>query len=112
ESRFTAELLRQWKKGAEDRALRDIATAAPGAYRRPVVVVELDDADRAFLQSLALPVGDDVDAMLARMRSAAERDIEAFRNTKEWPAHTIALNLTLRESNDSRHAITIEGLAN
>jgi hypothetical protein len=112
EVRFTVEVLRKWKKDAEDRALRDIATAAPGTYRRPVVVVELDDADRASLQSLALPSEDDVDAVLARMRPAAERDIEAFRNTKEWPAHTIALSLTLRGSDDSRHAITIEGLAN
>ena len=112
EARFTVEVLRKWKKDAEDRALRDIATAAPGTYRRPVVVVELDDADRAFLQSLALPPEDDADAVLARMCPAAERDIAAFRNTKEWPAHTIALSLTLRGRDDSRHAITIEGLAN
>jgi hypothetical protein len=112
EARFTVEVLRKWKKGAEDRALRDMATAAPGTYRRPVMVAELDDADRAFLQSLALPSEDDVDAVLARMRPAAERDIATFRNTKEWPAHTIALSLTLRGSDDSRHTITIEGLAN
>ena len=105
-------MLRKWKKDAEDRALRDIATAAPGTYRRPVVVVELDDADRAFLQSLALPPEDDADAVLARMRPAAERDIAAFRNTKEWPAHTIALSLTLHGRDDRRYAITIEGLAN
>ncbi len=112
EARFTVEVLRKWKKDAEDRALRDIATASPGAYRRPVLVVELDDADRAFLRSLALPPEDDADAVFARMRPAAERDIAAFRNTKEWPARTIALSLTLRESDDTRHAITIEGLAN
>jgi hypothetical protein len=75
-------LLRQWKKDAEDRALRDIATAAAGTYRWPVVVVELDDADRTFLQSLALPTGDDVDAVLARMRPAAERDVEAFETRR------------------------------
>jgi hypothetical protein len=46
------------------------------------------------------------------VRPAADHDVEAFRNTKEWPARTIALNLTLRGSDDSRHAITIEGLAN
>jgi hypothetical protein len=94
------------------RALRDIATAAPGTYRRPLLIVELDDADRAFLQSLALPPEDYADAVFARMHPAAERDIAAFRNTKEWPARTIALSLTLRASGDGRHAITIEGLAN
>jgi hypothetical protein len=112
EARFTVEVLRQWKIDAEDRALRDIATGAPGTYQRPVMVVDLDDADRAFLQSLALPPEDNADAVLARMRPAAERDIAAFLNTKEWPARTIALSLTLRGSDDARHAITIEGLAN
>jgi hypothetical protein len=112
EARFTVEALRKWKKDAEERALLDIATAAPGTYQRPAIVVQLDDDDRAFLQSLALPPEDDVDTVIARMRPAAERDIAAFRNTKEWPAHTMALNLTLRGSDGSRRAITIEGLAN
>lgn len=40
-ARFTVELLRRWKQDAEARALRDIATAAPGTYRRPILVVEL-----------------------------------------------------------------------
>jgi hypothetical protein len=112
EARFTIDVLRNWKKDAEKRALLDIATAAPGTYRRPVVVVQLDDEDRAFLQSLALPAEDNVEAVIERIRPAAERDIAAFRNTKEWPAHAIALNLTLRGSDGSGHAITIEGLAN
>jgi hypothetical protein len=112
EARFTVELLRGWKQDAEARALRDIATAAPGAYRRPVLVVELDDEDRAFLFSLELPQEDQPDAVLTRMLPAARRDIATFRNTKEWPAHAIALSLTLRSSGDSAHAVTIEGLAN
>src|SRR5579883_1107428 len=112
EARFTVELLRKWKQDAEERALRDIATAAPGTYRRPVLVMELDDEDRAFLLSLALPLEDQLDAVLARMLPAARRDIATFRNTKEWPSHAIALNLTLRGSGGSAHAVTIEGLAN
>ena len=112
EARFTVELLRRWKQDAEARALRDIATAAPGAYQRPVFVVELDDEDRAFLLSLELPQEDQPDAVLARMLPAARRDIATFRNTKEWPAHAIALSLTLWGSGDSAHAVKIEGLAN
>jgi hypothetical protein len=54
EACFTFEVLRKWKQDAEGRAFRDIATAAPGIYRRPVLVVELDDEDREFLRSLAL----------------------------------------------------------
>jgi hypothetical protein len=112
EARFTVELLHKWKRDAEERAFRDIATAAPGVYRRPALVVELDDEDRAFLLSLALPQEDQLDAVIARMLPASRRDIATFRNTKEWPPHAIALNLTLRGSGGSGHAVTIEGLAN
>jgi hypothetical protein len=110
EARFTVDLLRKWKQDAEARALRDIATAAPGTYRRPVLVVELDEEDRAFLLSLALPQEDQLDAVLTRMLPAARRDIATFRNTKEWPSNAMALSLTLRGS--GAHAVTIEGLAN
>jgi hypothetical protein len=112
EARFTVELLRKWKQDAEGRALQDIATSAPGTYRRPVQVVALDNEDRAFLLSLALPQEDQLDAVLARMLPAARRDITTFRNTKGWPSHAIALNLTLRGSGGSAHAMTIESLAN
>jgi hypothetical protein len=111
-ARFTVELLRQWKQNAEERALQDIATAAPGGYRRPALVVELDDEDRAFLLSLALPQEDHLDAVVARMLPAAQRDIATFRNGKEWPSRAIALNLTLRGNGGSGHTVTIEGLAN
>jgi hypothetical protein len=112
EARFTIEVLRKWKQDAEERALLDIATEARETYRRPLLVVELDDEDRAFLQSLALPAEDTVEAVLARIRPAAERDIAGFRSTKEWPAHAIALNLTLHANDGRAHAVTIEGLAN
>lgn len=112
EERFTVEHLRRWKHDAEARALRDIATAAPGTYRRPVLVVELDEEDRAFLLSLALPQEDQLEAVLTRMLPAARRDIATFRNTKEWPSHAIALSLTLRGNGGSAHAVTIKGLAN
>jgi hypothetical protein len=112
EARFTVELLRKWKQDAEERAFRDIATAAPGASQRPATVVELDDEDRAFLLSLALPQEDRLDAVVARMVPAAQRDIATFRNAKEWPSHAVALNLTLRGSGGSGHAATIAGLAN
>ncbi|QAU44189.1 hypothetical protein XH91_01670 [Bradyrhizobium guangzhouense] len=112
EARFTVELLHKWKRDAEERAFRDIATTAPGGYRRSALVVELDDEDRAFLLSLALPQEDQLDAVVSRMLPAAQRDIATFRNAKEWPSHAVALNLTLRGSGGNGHAVTIEGLAN
>lgn len=112
EARFTVYLLREWKQDAEERAFRDIATAAPGTRRRPPAVVELDDEDRAFLLSLALPPEDQLDAVVARMVPAAKRDITTFQNAKEWPSHAVALNLAVRGSGGSGHVATIEGLAN
>jgi hypothetical protein len=111
EKRFTFELLSQWKKNAVERALKDIATGAPGTYRPGTVVIELDDDDRAFLLGLGLPAEDGVDAVAMRLREATQRDIAAFRSTKDWPAHTIPLTLTLH-ANTGRHAVSLEGLAN
>jgi hypothetical protein len=111
EERFTIELLRKWKTDAIERALRDIATAAPGTYRRRTVVLELDDDDRAFLRALALPDEDSIDAVAARLRDATQRDITAFRGTKDWPSHTIALTLTL-QTNKGLHAVSLDGVAN
>jgi hypothetical protein len=108
--RYTVEVLRKWKQDALTRALRDITTRMPGAYPAGAVAVEFDDDDRAFLGSLALPAEDDVETVVARMREAAARDIAAFRAVSEWPAHAIALNLTLR-TGDGRYSISLAGMA-
>jgi hypothetical protein len=109
--RYTVEVLRKWKQDALTRALREVTTRTPGASPPGVAVVELDDDDRAFLRSLALPAEDDVETVVARMREAAARDIAAFRAVNEWPAHAIALNLTLRAA-DGRYSISLAGMAN
>jgi hypothetical protein len=109
--RYTVEVLRKWKQDAVDRALRDITTRTPGAYPAGAAVVEFDDEDRAFLRSLALPAEDEFETVVARMREAAARDIAASRAADEWPAHAIALNLTLRAA-DGRYSISLAGMAN
>jgi hypothetical protein len=52
EKRFPEDLVRQWKQGAVEYALKDILTLPAGTYRRPAVTIELDEDDRSFLQSL------------------------------------------------------------
>jgi hypothetical protein len=101
--RFTVEVLRKWKQDAVNRALQDVTTRVPGAYPHQAVAVEFDDDDQAFLSSLALPPEDDVDTVVARMREATARDIAAFRAVNEWPAHAIALSLTLRAGRAAQH---------
>ena len=112
EKRFPEDLVRQWKQGAVEYALKDILTLPAGTYRRPAVTIELDEDDRSFLQSLALPADDAVvDVVVERMRSAALRDIDALRRMKEWPAHAIPLGLTL-SAGESRLPVSVEGMAN
>jgi hypothetical protein len=110
EKRFTLELLRKWKSDALAHALKDIATSTPRDYRCAAIELELDDDDDAFLCSLCLSAEDSVDAVARRLREATERDVAAFRSAKDWPAHTIGLNLTLHAS-DGRHSINLEGMA-
>jgi hypothetical protein len=109
ENRFTVEVLRKWKEGAVNRALKEITTRAPGGGRL-IVIIDDDDDDRTFLGTLGLPAEDSLDAVVARIGEAAERDIAAFRRAKEWPAHTIALNLTLHEG-DKRQELSVEQMA-
>ena len=59
---------------------------------------EADEADREFLGALGLPAEDTVEAVATRVLQAAKNDVVTFRNTREWPAHAITLNLTLDES--------------
>jgi hypothetical protein len=110
EKRYPVELLRKWKGDAEDRALKEIATRPRESYERPAIALHLDDDDRAFLDSLSLPTDGNIDAVADRLHAGAERDIAAFRNAKDWPAHTIPLALSLYAS-DGRHSITLEGMA-
>jgi hypothetical protein len=56
-ARFGTDVIRKWKKDAIDEAFKAIATS--DGPNRPSVVIRLDEADREFLRSLALPPGDE-----------------------------------------------------
>lgn len=107
EARFPVDLLNAWKQGAEDRAFKALATSGAA---RPVTTLQLDEADREFLRSLALPEQDDIESVVTRMQTAAANDIAAFRGAREWPSQVIPLNLTL-SSDAERTSITIDGVA-
>ena len=109
EELFKTDVIRKWKKDAVERAFKAIATSH-GPVPAPIVI-RLDDADREFLRSLALPAADNnVDAVIARMQAAAADDAAAFRNTREWPAHAIDLSLTLDDARGPS-AVTLPGIA-
>ena len=108
-SRFSADKLRKWRDDAVQRAFRDIVTAASLPRDEPRTF-QLDDADRDFLRALVLPAEDDIESVTARMFKAAANDLASFRASKEWPAQTLALHLTLPAEEDT-HPVTLEGLA-
>jgi hypothetical protein len=109
EERFTSEMVRRWKKDAVDGAFKAIATS--DGFGPAPIAIRLDEADREFLRSLALPTADnDVDAVIARMRAAAADDAAAFRSTREWPTHAIDLSLTLNDVHGSS-ALSLPGIA-
>lgn len=103
EKPFPVDLIKKWKEDAEERArIEAFTTQTPP---RGKIVIELDEDDKEYLRSLALPPEETTDTILPRMIAAAEKNIETFIND-EWPDYVIPLNLTLAEE----HAITLDGL--
>lgn len=108
-SRFTTDILRGWKKQAVERAFKDVVTSGRSDFT-PRPRFDSDQADLDFLNKLDLPTGDTIEAVFDRAAIAAANDIAAFRNAREWPSHTIALNLTARETAASV-SVDLNGLA-
>lgn len=108
--RFPADKLRKWKEEATERAFRDIATGSSRRRAQQVITLELDEEDREFLRSLALPAEDDVDSVVQRLLLAAERDLATYRDATGWPSHLLDLDLVMSAETNPQ-PITLEGLA-
>ncbi|MFZ0826932.1 MAG: hypothetical protein WAO02_05880 [Verrucomicrobiia bacterium] len=110
-SAFPVDLLKKWKKKAEDRAF--LALATPGAPINQLAAVfgELDENDLKFLEGLLLSKDDDIEAVTERMRKAAQTDLAAFRETRTWPQNVIELNLALNVKG-KRDSVSLAGIAN
>ncbi len=107
DSRFTVELLQEWKDKAIQRALDAIAGGEPLGSIRPAEL--LDDADQDFLRGLNLPTVEAINVVGGRLRAATLRDIQGFRAAPGQPARTIAL--TLRLEGSSTPQVTFESFA-
>lgn len=108
---YTIENLRGWKKAAGEKAFASIATGNVTVPRGALAAFQLDDDDKAFLRSLTLPPEDDLETVASKLSGATQQDIAAFRGAKEWPPHTIALDMALARS-DRTEAVTLAGLVN
>lgn len=105
---YPIERLRKWKLDAEERARQGIITS-PTVVSSSVMIVKLDEADKLFLQGLALSPEDDIESITSRMRESALIDITTFRNARTWPSYVIPLNLTLLDTVQKN--VTLNGMA-
>jgi len=107
---FTEELLREWKRTAVERAFTAIATASDSLGRLGKRDIDFDETDWEFIRGLRLPTHDDIAAVTTRLRVAAKADIQAFKGVREWPSHSIPLNLRTKDSSGIQ-AVTAVGVA-
>lgn len=110
EKHFNIELLREWRRKAEERAFVAIASTSENQDRSAMFTVELDEADRALIQGLGLPTNDNIEAVTLRMLTAAKADINVFKGVRGWPRHSISLNLYTKDSSGV-HAVSVAGVA-
>jgi hypothetical protein len=106
---FTVEMLRKWKRDAENRSFQVIV--APGAQRdRQVAAATIDAAVKVLVDRLGLPAEDNIDTVAPRLIAAAAADVTAFRRMAGWPRHAVALNLRMTDG-DNERAFHVSGLA-
>jgi hypothetical protein len=98
---FTVEMLRKWKRSAEEQSFR--AIIAPYAARNQLIQqAEPDSAESELIANLSLPLQDDLESVTARLSTAARADLTAFKGTRRWPRHAITLNLRMNTGDSVR----------
>ncbi len=93
EKQFTVDLLRDWKRTAEQVAFDALTSGNPRVL--PIVKLNLESE---VLEVLGLSKEEDVEKLTARLRKAATSDLGGFKAAAEWPTHAIALSLRRRGS--------------
>ena len=107
EKQFPVELLRKWKRQAEEASARALFSLERTAT--PASSEDLDEAERAQVLELGLTPPEDLAAVTARLRAAAREDLRAFRQALRMPRDAVALNLRLLNGKEER-AFTALGL--
>ncbi len=100
EKHFTIELLQQWKRGAEERAFRQLVN---GSGRATVLRPgdELAEELRELRAQLGLPEEQDLRTVHDRVATGALVQIEAFEATPRWPRHPVDLELAVKSTDRS-----------
>lgn len=100
DSGFSAEILRTWKRQAEDRSFHALmAGMAAGSLAHGF---QLDPGEGIDIrQRFNLALDEDLVALKASLVAAAREDAAAFRRTRYWTEHAIELKLRLKGDADA-----------
>lgn len=98
EKAFPTSLLYEWKREAEEQSFAALAGSSHNVQLARKIPVELDETDREMIQRLGLPHENNIEIVTAELRTAAQKDIEAFKREKSWPRHPVSLIMTYRDS--------------
>lgn len=100
DSGFSPEILRTWKRQAEDRSFHALMAGMAGASQmRGFQVDPGQDIDIRHRFNLA--VDEDLVALKTSLVAAAREDAAAFRRTRYWTEHAIELKLSLKGDADA-----------
>ena len=100
DSGFSAEILRTWKRQAEDRSFHALMAGMAGASQaRGFQLDPGEGIDIRHRFNLAVDV--DLVALKASLVAAAREDAAAFRRTRYWTEHAIELKLRLNGDPDA-----------
>jgi hypothetical protein len=109
EAHFTVDMLRGWKRLAEERSFRTIVTLMRGMVAATITDPLAEDGDE-FITSLGLSSGESLDLVTTRVRAAAKSDLDAFKRGASWPSHAIELHLRMIDGS-SVQSFSVAGLA-
>jgi hypothetical protein len=92
---YTSNILRGWKREAEERAFRQLAWGRGAAVVYSPSEPLLDEL-RYLRALLGLPAEADLAAVKERVRAGSLTQIEAFESTSRWPRHAVKLELVIK----------------
>lgn len=99
---FTVEKLKKWKQEAEERAFQQLASGK-GAAIIAQLSDELIQELTPYISRLGLPQDADLATVQAQVRAAALADIETYERRRNWPRHSVELELIAEGAENVRN---------
>lgn len=109
DQQFTVEVLRDWKRAAEDESFRAIV-APYSVHIQRIRAAAPESAEGDLIETLGSSAQDDIETISSRLNLEARADLSAFKGSAAWPRHAISLNLRMTNG-DSVRAFHASALA-